>query len=97
MFTVSPQPIKYVLHNSRVNRSQAKNICSEKYNGFLPYSDNYNDNGKLKHFMKINNIHTCWLGLEKQTYLTPRWINDTPVGECKYQNTLEFIVGHGQK
>ena len=82
MFIVSMQHIGYVLDNSRVNRSQAKNICSEKYSGFLPYSDNYNDKGKLKQFMKENNIHKCWLGLEKKTYSTPRWIDSSVVGEC---------------
>ena len=82
VFAASVQDIEYVLHNSRENRSQAQEICSKKYNGFLPYSDNFYDYGKLKEFMKVNNIRKSWLGLQKQTFSTPHWINSSVV--CEY-------------
>ena len=71
----------YVLDNSPANKSAADDICYEKYNGFLPYSDNEYTYNSLKEYMKKHNIQKTWLGLKKKMFEAPLWVNSLAVGE----------------
>ena len=69
-----------MLHTNKANKSKAEQICAQKYNGFLPYSDVYSHYKQLKVYMQTQGVQKAWLAPEKKTYSKPHWINSTVVG-----------------